>query len=62
MQTRTDFNGKTTTYTYNVMNQLLSKIPDPSFNAAPVTYTYETAGANIGLRTHMTDASGTTVS
>jgi RHS repeat-associated protein/uncharacterized repeat protein (TIGR01451 family) len=60
LQTRTDFNGKTTTYTYNLMNQLLSKIPDPSFNAVPVTITYETSGANIGMRMSMTDASGTT--
>jgi len=42
------------------MNQLLSKIPDPSFNAAPVIFTYETGGANIGMRLSMTDASGTT--
>ena len=42
------------------MNQLLSKIPDPSFNAVPVTFTYETSGSNTGMRRFMSDASGTT--
>ncbi len=53
---RTDFNGKTTTFGYDPLNRLLSKTPDPSFSAPPITYTYSAAG----LRTSMTDGSGTT--
>ena len=53
--TRTDFNGKTTTYAYNNANQLLSKKPDPSFNAPTVTYTYSQT-----QRVSMTDVTGTT--
>ncbi len=55
LATKTDFNGKTTTYAYDGMNQLLSKTPDPSFNAPPVTFTYIR-----GQRFGMTDASGST--
>jgi RHS repeat-associated protein len=54
--THTDFNSKTTTYSYDAANRLLSKTPDPSFNAPAVTYTYFTTGR----RQTMTDASGTT--
>ena len=55
LATKTDFNGKTTTYAYDSMNQLLSKTPDASFHAVPVTYSY-----SHGLRSGMTDASGST--
>jgi RHS repeat-associated protein len=52
----TDFNGKTTIYVYDSRNRLLSKVPDPSFTAPSVTYTY-TASGN---RAAMIDATGTT--
>jgi YD repeat-containing protein len=52
----TDFNGKTTTYTYDVMNRLLSKIPDPSLGEPTESFTYTATGK----RASMTDASGTT--
>ena len=54
--THADFNGKTTTYSYDAANRLLSKTPDPSFNAPAVTYTY----LATGQRQTMTDLSGTT--
>ena len=56
LKSKTDFNGKTTTYAYDSSNRLLSKTPDPSFNAAPIGFTYF---AN-GLRQTMADPSGTT--
>jgi RHS repeat-associated protein len=56
VHTHTDFNGKTTTYAYNSMNQLLSKTPDASFNAPAVTYTYN----SHGQRQTMVDVTGTT--
>ena len=54
--------GNTTAFPRKYTSQIrcCRIISDASFNAVPVTYTYETAGANTGLRTHMTDASGTT--
>ena len=55
LATKTDFNGKTTSYAYDGVNQLLSKAPDPSFGAGAVTFTY-----TGGRRATMTDASGTT--
>jgi RHS repeat-associated protein len=54
--TRKDFNGKTTTYAYDSTNRLLSKTPDASFAAAPITFTYTLTGR----RASMTDPSGTT--
>jgi YD repeat-containing protein len=30
LQNRTDFNGKTTTFNYDLMRRLLSKVPDVS--------------------------------
>ncbi|MGA2435128.1 MAG: RHS repeat domain-containing protein, partial [Bryobacteraceae bacterium] len=51
-----DFNGKTSTFSYDSMNRLLSRTPDPSFNEPPITFTYTVAG----LRSAMSDASGTT--
>jgi len=56
LKSKTDFNGKTTTYAYDTSNRLLSKTPDTSFNAPPVTFTYF---AN-GLRQTLSDVSGTT--
>jgi RHS repeat-associated protein len=53
---RVDFNGKTTTYLYDTLNRLTQKIPDASFNAPTVTYTY----TPTGHRASMTDASGAT--
>jgi YD repeat-containing protein len=49
-----DFNGKTTTYAYDLSNRLRSKTPDASFNAPAVTFTFK---AN-GLRATMGDVSG----
>ncbi len=56
LKTRTDFNGKPTTYSYDTVNRLLSKTPDASFNAPPITYTY----FPNGLRQTMADQSGNT--
>jgi RHS repeat-associated protein len=53
---RTDFNGKVTEYRYDSLNRLTRKIPDPSFAAPDVVFTYT---AN-GQRETMTDASGVT--
>ena len=55
MKQKIDFNGKTT-YGYDTSNRLLSKTPDASFSAPPVTFTY----FNNGLRHTMSDVSGTT--
>jgi len=52
-----DFNGKTTSYAYDVLNRLLSRTPDPSFTGAPAeSFTYTLTGK----RATMTDASGGT--
>jgi RHS repeat-associated protein len=56
MLTRTDFDGKKTTYSYDQVNRLLSKTPDPSFNAAAITFSYTATGR----RASMTDPSGST--
>src|SRR5207237_10608804 len=53
---KTEFNGKTTTYLYDESNRLTTKTPDPSFGAAPVTFTY----TQSGQRQMMSDASGAT--
>ncbi len=55
MASRTDFNGHTTTYAYDGVNELLSKTPDPFFNANPVTFTYSGT-----TRSSMSDPSGRT--
>jgi YD repeat-containing protein len=52
----TDFNGKTTTYTYDVLNRLHQKIPDPSLSQPTITFTY----FPTGTRQTMADATGTT--
>lgn len=57
LQNRTDFNGKTTTFNYDVMRRLLTKVPDASLNQPTITFTYN---AN-GQRATMNDASGATV-
>jgi YD repeat-containing protein len=56
LQSKTDFNGKTSTYDYDNANRLVSKTPDASYNAQPVTFTYNA----LGQRLTMVDASGTT--
>jgi RHS repeat-associated protein len=56
LKTKIDFNGKLTTYVYDSNNRLTQKIPDPSFNAATVSFQY----TNTGQRSMMVDASGTT--
>jgi RHS repeat-associated protein len=56
LKSKTDFNSKTTTYAYDQSNRLLSKMPDASFNAPTVSFTYT---AN-GLRQTMSDVSGAT--
>ena len=57
LQNRTDFNGKTTTFTYDLMRRLLTKVPDASLNQPTISFTYNPSGQ----RATMTDASGTTV-
>lgn len=44
------------TYAYDTNNRLLSKTPDPSFSAQPVSFTYY----NNGVRKTMVHPSGTT--
>jgi RHS repeat-associated protein len=56
MTSKTDFNGKTTTYTYDDANRLTAKVPDASFDAPGVAFTYSATG----MRLTMTDASGDT--
>jgi RHS repeat-associated protein len=56
LKTKTDFNGKTTTYNYDLINRLIAKIPDASFSAPTVTFTYTATGQ----RESMTDTSGIT--
>jgi RHS repeat-associated protein len=57
LQTLTDYNGKTTTYTYDTLNRLLSRTPDSRLPDTPESFTY----TPTGKRATMTDASGTTV-
>ena len=56
LKTKTDFNGKTTTYNYDPANRLTSKVPDASFAAPTVSFTYTATGQRLS----MVDASGTT--
>jgi RHS repeat-associated protein len=53
---KTDFNGKTTTFTYDTLHRLLTKTPDPSLSEPTVSFTYYPTG----VRETMVDASGTT--
>jgi YD repeat-containing protein len=41
---RTDFNGKVTTYQYDALNRLIQITPDPSLNEPPITLTYTVTG------------------
>lgn len=56
MASKTDFNGKTTSYTYDAANRLTAKVPDASFNDTGVAFTYSATGKRLT----MTDASGQT--
>jgi RHS repeat-associated protein len=56
MATRTDFNRKTTTYSYDTLNRLLSKVPDPSLGESTISFTYTPTGQRLSI----VDASGTT--
>jgi RHS repeat-associated protein len=56
LKTTTDFDGKTTAYNYDTVNRLTSRVPDASFGATSVGFTY----TSTGQRQMMTDASGTT--
>ena len=56
MTAHMDFRGKTTTFTYNTTNRLLTKTPDPSLGEPTVTFTY----TPTGRRASMNDASGLT--
>jgi RHS repeat-associated protein len=53
---RRDFNGRTTTHAYDLMNRLVRTTPDPAFGEPDVRFTY----TPTGRRASMTDASGTT--
>jgi RHS repeat-associated protein len=57
MTSRVDFNGHLTVYSYDTMNRLMVKTPDPLRAEPSHTFAYDA----MGLRTNMTDASGTTV-
>ena len=50
------FNGKTTTYSYDPLDRLLTRTPDPSYGEPVVSFIYTATGK----RASMTDASGTT--
>jgi YD repeat-containing protein len=54
---RVDFNGRETIYQYDALNRLTNKIPDASFGAAPISFTFTTTGQ----RASMIDPSGTTL-
>jgi len=58
MVSLTHFSGKTTTYTYDALNRLLTRAPDPTLNEPTVTFTYTATGK----RATMSDASGRTPS
>jgi YD repeat-containing protein len=45
LQSKTDFNGKTTTLTYDTMRRLLSKTPDASLSQPTVSFTIRRANA-----------------
>jgi RHS repeat-associated protein len=52
----THFNGKTTTYSYDTLNRLITRTPDPTLGETAVSFTY----TPTGKRHTMIDASGTT--
>jgi len=51
-----DFNGQTTTFSYDSMNRPIQKQPDLVFGQSPIAFAYY----HTGLRSNMTDATGTT--
>src|SRR5204863_2174402 len=53
---KVDFNGRTTIYTYDSLNRLLSKMPDALFGQPPVLFTYTLTGQ----RATMSDPGGVT--
>jgi len=53
---KVDFNGRSTAYSYDSMDRLLSKTPDQFFVTPPVVFTYTPNGQRSG----MSDSSGTT--
>src|SRR5207302_3305483 len=57
LSSKTDFNGKTTTFSYDVMRRLLTKAPDPALSQPTISFTY----AATGQRATMNDASGATI-
>ena len=38
--TKTDFNGRTTSFAYDIRGRLLSKTPDQTLNEEPITFSY----------------------
>ena len=56
LKTHTDFNGKTTTFAYDQLNRLKSKVPDPSLSQPTISFTYYPTGT----RQTMVDGTGTT--
>lgn len=54
--TNVDFNGRTNTFQYDVVNRLTQKTPAPAFNQSPITFTYYPTG----VRSNMVDGFGTT--
>jgi RHS repeat-associated protein len=56
LTTLIDYNGHTTTYEYDALNRLITKIPDAATGDVKVTFTYTATGK----RWTMADASGTT--
>ena len=57
MQYKTDFNGKQTTYNYDLLDRVLSRVPDLSFDQQQkVSFAY----TQTGQRLSMTDKSGAT--
>ena len=56
MTSRTDFNGRTTTYLYDTLNRQLRRTPDASFAAPAILFTYTPAGR----RATMSDVTGLT--
>lgn len=56
MTNKVDFNGKVTAYEYDDLNRLTGKLPDASFAASNVLFTYSA----MGQRLSMSDQSGVT--
>jgi YD repeat-containing protein len=56
VSSRTDFNGKTSTFTYDTLHRMLTKVPDATLSQPTITWTYNPTGT----RATMVDATGTT--